>query len=141
MADKLSDIIKRAIGETSPETQKDIAAHPDTPGVIAKIHAALGLGQADVMTTPEQMALEQADPTNVVDATKQAAPIDSPEELARYKAISEMHDAALKGAETDSEKTAASKSSFTDMLKGVGQLITDQLLHGYKQATQPKEDK
>lgn len=126
----LSNLITKALSEISPETQQAIAGHPNTPGVVAKIQAALGIGsKQDVMSTQEQVAARDAGvPTMAHPASEDAA---------RNAVITQMQNTRVP---TNSESSSGSASvsaepdSFAGMLKGVGQLITDQLLHGYNQA-------
>jgi hypothetical protein len=128
----LSNLITKALSEISPETQQAIAGHPNTPGVVAKIQAALGIGsKQDVMSTQEQVAAKDAGVPTM------AHPAADSEDAARNAVITQMQNTRVP---TNSESSSGSASvstepdSFVGMLKGVGQLITDQLLHGYNQA-------
>jgi fructose 1,6-bisphosphatase len=126
----LSDLITKAISEISPETQQAIAGHPNTSGVVAKIQAALGMrSKQDVMSTPEQVAAKDAGVATM------AHPDGSDSEAAARNAVITQMQQAKVPSETTRAPVSADGDSFAGMLKGVGQLITDQLLHGYNQAS------
>jgi len=118
----LSDLIQQAMGEVSTATQAQIAAHPDLEGVINKIKSVLTPTPADVMSVNERAALPEearpnADTSTNSDTTAHIKP-----------------DSAAKSASSGDQ-------SFSDVIKGVGSLMTTMLLHGHQAAAQAASTK
>jgi len=112
-----SDLIQQAMGEVSTATQAQIAAYPDLEGVINKIKSVLTPTPADVMSVGEKAALPEearpnADTSTNSDTTAHIKP-----------------DSAAKSA-------SGGDQSFSDVIKGVGNLMTTLLLHGHQAAAQ-----
>lgn len=122
VASSLSNLMRQAAGEVSKETQNQIAAHPDLEAVVQKLKSTFAVGKTDAMSPAERAAYKKA----VDGADDNAAP------------------APTTAAATSPTKTATvtpAHDSFTDMLKGVGNVVSDQLMRSYNAAVKEKETK
>jgi len=130
----LAELVADALSSMPADKAEAIAKHPDTPGAVEKIRAALGTGtRQDVMSTNEQRAAKDAG-VDTIAHPNNSAPNSSPEvETAearesriRNQAISDMAVAAGKERETANSKDSSALS--TGMIEG----LVDMAAHGMK---------
>jgi hypothetical protein len=130
--DKLSDIIRSIIPHIPGDKMAALLNHPHAQDVIdAAGQAAAKAAGVDTIAHPDNSA-----------TTNQTLPPVSPEDAARLQAINDMVQQQQKARaqqETDPQNRGdAPKDDFTTMLKGVGKLVTDGLIHGYNQSIKGK---